>query len=421
MAEKEEHKGVIQAQFVDLSANDIKPYNKEDRVDDQGIIPFGSDNLFPQALALYARKSPNHRGIINSKQEYILGDGVIVKGDDEQKSKTKELFESVNFEGENMNEVVWRLLLDDLMGGNNYWELITDEARSFLWFNQIDFTKARLSDDGNSVVIHPNWREDEGVKDTKRKVLPLYPNFKPDTEGEDFPAYRSVYHFKRYEPEFVFYGIPGYISAKDSIEIDFRTNRWNLARLKNSFRISGILVVPVKDKAESNEVLKHIKENYIGEDNQAKLLTITKSRARENEKADRTELVETKQQDEGSWDKLHDQSTDDMIVAHSWYRSLTSLQDNTGFDTQRILNEYEVAHNTIITNYQNEYISLIKKFYREVLNQELDIAIDSKPPMQSDNYKYIWELRKEKGLSFDKEAEDQNIIIVSNGTANNSG
>ena len=412
MAKQEiEHKGVIQAQFIDLSAQDPKPYTNTNKIDTKGIIPFGSDNLFPQALALYARKSPNHRGIINSKQEYIIGDGIV-----SEDQATIDMLHDINSEGETIDDVLMRLLLDDLIFGNNDWELITDKDHTFLWISQIDASKVRLGDKGKTVVIHPDWKNDTGADDTRRKVLPLYPNFEPDSGGEDFPAYRCVFHFKRYEPEFTYYGIPSYISAKDSIEIDFRTNRWNLARLKNSFRISGIMVVPVKDKAESKEVLAHIKKNYIGEDNQAKLLTITKSRARENEKADRTELIETKQHDEGSWEKLHKQSTDDMIVSHGWYRSLTSLPDNTGFDTQRIINEYEIALNTIITNYQREYISLIKKFYREVLGQDIDIKFKNRPPLQSDNYKYVWELREERGLDFDPKDPAQLIIVMPSST-----
>ena len=399
---------IIQAQYFALSTEDPKPFVKELDFMASEYIPFGSDNLFPQALALFSRTSPNHRGILNSKHQYIIGDGIAAR--DEKDSEVIELLRKVNFEGENITGVVSRILIDDLRFGNSWWELITDRNQTFLWFNQLDSTKCRLGKDEKTVVIHPDWTK-YMMDDKAKKTLTLYPNFQKDKGTGNFPAYRSVFHHKRYEPEFVYYGIPDYIAGKDSVQIDLKTNKWNLARLKNSFRLSGILVIPTRDKAESKQVIDRIKKDFIGEDNQAKLLTITKLRARSDEKADQTQLIETRQDDEGSWTSLHSQSFNDMIVAHGWFRSLVSSPDNTGFDTQRILNEYEIAYNTVISSYQDEYINLINKFYDEILGRTLDIQFKNKAPMDDDKYKYVWEVRKEKGLAYDENDPAQQEII----------
>jgi len=375
-------------------------------------IPLGSDNLFPQALARFARSSPNHRGILDSKHTYIVGDGIT-----SEDTATQTLIEAVNYEDQSLTEVASPIIFDDILSGNAWIELITDRNGSFLWFNHLDTTKCRLSKDRDFVIMHPDWARDKGKTDKNRIMLPVYPNFQ-QVPGDKYSAFRCVYHLKRYEPEFVYYGLPKYISSKDSIQIDFKTNKWNLARLKNSFRVSGILVVPVKDKEESKDVIDYINREYIGEDNQAKLLTITKSRARDNEKADQTQLVETKQDDEGSWMDLHRQSIGDMVVSHGWFRSLTGLADNTGFDTQRILNEYEVALNTVIKPMQGEYVKLFQKLYREVTGQELELNFVNQPPFDTDDYKYIWELRKEKGLDFNENDPMQKLLVLNNTTIN---
>ncbi len=394
---------VFHATFINLAKEEPQPMIVENTYHD--YIPFGSDNLFPQALARFARLSPNHRGIINSKHQYIIGDGIT--SEDES---TQELFKQVNYEGESMTEMVNRLLLDDLIFGNGWIELITDRNQTFLWYNPIDATKCRLSKNLNEVMIHPDWGTCTGKDDPQMKCLPLYPNFKKDNRN-DFPAYRSVYHLKRYEPEFVYYGIPQYIAAQDSVQIDFKTNKWNLARLKNAFKVSGILVVPVRDKAESKAVIDGLKKEHLKEGDNHKLMTITKTRARSDEKADVTQLIETEQHDEGSWEKLHAQSLSDMIVAHTWFRSLVSIADNTGFDTQRILNEYEIAQNTIITNYQKQYIGMFQRLYRDVLNQEIDMRFVNKPPLSSHDYKMVWEIRKEKGMEYDENDPVQQQIV----------
>lgn len=395
----------IQATFINLAKNDPQPITVVDTIHYKDYIPFGSDNLFPQALALFARKSPNHRGIINSKNTYIMGHGIT--SEDEA---TRALLESVNYEGESMTEVMDKFNLDDLMIGNGWLELIIDRGQTFLWYNHMDATKCRLAKNGKDVLIHPDWSLYKGRSDKYLETLPLYPNFKKDNR-DGYPAYRSMFQLKRYEPEFVHYGIPSYIASQDSIQIDFKTNKWNLARLKNSFRVSGILVIPTRDPAESKKVIDYIKKEHTQEGENAKLLTITKTRARADEKADQTQLIETNQEDHGSWTDLHGQSLSDMVVAHSWFRSLTSIADNTGFDTQRILNEYQVALNTTIGKVQGQYIKMLQKLYREVLNQEIQLQFINKPPIKEDNYKMVWEVRKEKGLEFDEKDPAQRQLI----------
>ena len=91
----------------------------------QDFIPFGSDNLFPNALALFSRQSPNHRGVLNSKVNYCLGDGLFPL--DEKDTATQDILDSINFEGESLNDVQMRLFLDRFMVGNYDLECITDK------------------------------------------------------------------------------------------------------------------------------------------------------------------------------------------------------------------------------------------------------------------------------------------------------
>lgn len=371
-------------------------------------IPFGADNLFPNALALFSRQSPNHRGVINSKVDYCMGDGMFPV--EEEDTETQKLIDSINFEAESLNEVQGRLFLDRFITGNFYIECITDKNRSFLWLNQLDATMCRLSKDQTAVMMHPDWSAYTGKSDKHLKVLPIYPNFQPD-DKDGISAYRCVFRKFNYEPEFTYYGLPKWISGKDSVQIDIRTNKWNLGRLKNSFRPGATLIVPVKDEPEAEKVNAAIKNHYAGEEKQGKTLLLTKSRALENEKADQTQYIPHTTEDKGSWLALHKQSLSDVIVSHAWYRALTSIVDNTGFDTERILNEYETALATTITTEQKGFISVYKKLYREVLGQEFNVLFRNSPPLDNDQYKFIWEARRDKGLPYDENDETQKILI----------
>lgn len=397
--------------YLYAPADKIRPWTGVE-FNNNDFIPFGSDNLFPNALALFARKSPNHRGVLNSKVKYCVGDGIFPE--DEGNTELQALLDSINQEGESLNNIQKKLYLDRFMTGNFYIELITDAKRSFLWINHIDATMCRQSKDQSEIIISPDWSKDTGPNDKHRIIRAKYPNFEPDTKGS-FSAFRSIFHGFDYEPEFTFYGVPIYLAGKDSVQIDLRTNKWNLGRLKNSFRPGATLVVPVKDEIEAAEVSKLVKKQFTGEENQGKTNLIVKSRALDNEKADQTQYIPHTTEDKGSWIELHKQSTSDIIVAHSWYRALSGIADNTGFDTERILNEYNTALSSVITTEQAAFLEVYDKLFREVVNEDFDVVFRNSPPLQDDNYKYVWELREEKGLAIDLNDPNQMVIIIPGG------
>jgi hypothetical protein len=99
-------------------------------------------------------------------------------------------------------------------------------------------------------------------------------------------------------------------------------------------------------------------------------------------------------------------------MAHGWYRGLVPNADNTGFDTQRIINEYNIAL-TVIQEAQNEYIALYTRLYKEVTGRDIELSWVNNPPLkiESDRYKFIWEIRKEKGLPYNETDPVQMEII----------
>jgi hypothetical protein len=367
------------------------------------FIPFGSDNLFPNALARMARMSPNHRGVLNSKTTYMVGGGLTSENDGDVLEP--------NADRISLTKTTKNAIFDWNLAGNSWIEIITDAKFSFIYFNHIDVTKVRKSKDEQRAIIHPNWRNESSTKDL-RKELPIYPKFEYVKGDNGSTLLRSVYHFKDYEPEFTFYGVPLWIAGKDSAEIDLKTNRWNLSRLENSFRTSGILVVPVADATEASAVIDSVESNFTGEGNNSKVLVIAKTRAKENEKADTTQLIETKQDDDGNWINLHTQSLSDIMISHGWFRSLTSLPDNTGFDTNRILNEYKIALSTSIIDVQNMFVNFYKQVYLDLQNREIEIGFINKPPLDDFKYYKLWEARKQKGLDYDENDEAQQIYIM---------
>ncbi len=333
----------------------------ETDIDFEPFREFGDNNLFPNALAMLNRRGSTHRAIQFYKSIFTIGNGFRA---DDNIQVLQDLIKMVNGDMESMRKMYKKLIRDFNGFGNSYMEVVTDSNRSFLSLFHRDATKIRLAKNIDAIIIHPNWRRYRGHQGLQT-VIPLYPEFEESDDG----MLHSIVHFKEYEPEFVHYGLPSWVAAMDAVAIGYKTNKWNVSRLDNSFQMSGILEV-FTDKADKKikDLDKFLDALYKGEGNNAKLFKIQRERGGET-----TKFTPFVQNAEGEFINLHTQSDSELITAHNWFRSLSGIADNTGFDTQRIKNEYAIARTTVIPEINNFFLETI----RMVIEEELAVDASS--------------------------------------------
>lgn len=367
---------------------------------DGSFWKWGSDNLFPYALASLSRKSTTHRRIINDKADYISGKGISY---DKSVPDLKELIECVNGYGETLRQMLNKLAFDKCLFGNAFMEIITDETFSSLILFHQDSTKCRVGRDKKHIIIHHNWME---YNPSKSQKLPLYPVFEKRNDG----TVRSIIHYKDYEPMFENYGVPGYIAGMNVSAIAYKTDKWNISRLDNSFQLSGIMMLDadVDTESEAFTIIKKAEEKFEGKPGQV-LFMLKGTNGHENSK-----FIPVTSSNEGDWKNLHDQATTDIVVAHSWFRSLSGLDYSSGFSSERILKEYEVALNTVITGQQEELLEPIRKIIRDILDiDSSSIQIINRPPANiKPSYMKVWEARKTDGLEYDENDPQQQKFIA---------
>ncbi len=372
---------------------------------------FGSDNLFPQHLAAINRQSPVHAGVLNNKTLYTLGKGF-----------DPDMLPQVNPD-ESLRSVLSKLISDYYGFGNAYLEIVSAKGGKFLNLYHKDATKCRVTYEGNGIIVHPKWLDYSSRMD-KAVFLPYWPKFDEarDINGKEMPEYggflRSVYHYKDYSPEFSYYGIPGWISALNAAGIAYKTDKWNLSRLDNSFKTSGVLLLNGNvGEDEAKQMLKEFQDKMVGEGTQGKVLFIVKQLGQDGS----VSFTELGKQEEGDWIKLHQQSESDIITAHNWFRSLSGIHDNTGFDTRRILNEYEVAQNTVISEMQRFILDPLSTIYRRFGKDISKMSFINLPPvsilglLDPHRYTRIWEARRMAGMDYDENDPEQQKFM-SNGT-----
>lgn len=356
--------------FMNVAVPNIPIEQKETDPNNEDYQPFGTNNDFPQAISKLNRKSPVHRALLNSKTFYITGNKFTTED-----AGLEAFLSNVNADDETLREVHRKLVFDKLSSGNAYMQIAYDASKSWVNVYHIDFTKCRVSKDGKSIMIHPNW-DDYKQYENLTNTIPLYPEFK--AEGS---IRYSMVHIKDYEPEFQYYGVPSSIAGLDAAGIAYKTNKWNVSRLDNDFKTSGVLIV---DSDFSDEDAKNFEEDFkdkfTGEDNQGQVLMINTNGGAEGNGTSFTPVTNAS---EGDWINLHDQSTNDLVIAHSWFRSLAGLATEGALgNTQAIKNEYSIAMSTVVNDEQRNWLDIYQWIFSEFgLNAE-DLSIDNKAPLR---------------------------------------
>ena len=360
---------------------------------------WGDDNLLPVALALMARRSTTHRRIINDKADYIAGKGFTC---DEQQPLLLDFIRSANGEGESLRSILHRLAFDKALFGNAFLEVVTDPAHTFLSLYHQDASRCRVARDSEHILLHPDW---SNFHEKEARSLPLYPRYEEQADG----TLRTMIHYKDYEPTYRHYGVPAYIAGMNVSAIAYKTDRWNIARLDNSFQLSGVMMLDssVDNDAEAERIVRLAEEKFAGNPGQVMFVI------REGAEDDHSRFIPIESRNEGDWQSLHEQATSDIVVAHSWFRSLSGLDYTSGFSSERILQEYEVALNTVILSEQADLTEPIRELIASVLGVDASsLEIVNRPPTRSKPiYMKVWEARKADGLDYDPEDERQQQFL----------
>lgn len=368
-------------------------------VSNQKFWRWGEDNMTPYALSLMSRRSTTHRRIINDKADYIAGKGFAC---DESVPLLGGFVNHANGDGEALRTVLSRVAFDKALLGNAFVEVVTDSSGSFLSLYHQDASRVRIARDDKHVILHHNW---SSFKMEEAKTLPLYPLFEQQADG----SLRSVIHYKEYEPMFTHYGVPKYIAGMGVSAIAYKTDCWNISRLDNSFQLSGVMMLDAdtEDEAEAEKIVRMAQRRFAGEPGQVMFIV------RNGQENDNSQFIPVTSSNEGDWSALHEQATSDIVIAHSWFRSLSGLDYASGFNSERILHEYEVALNTVILAEQAELLSPIKRILQDVAGiNASSLEVINRPPTRSKPvYMKVWEARKADGLEYDPEDERQQAFL----------
>ncbi len=367
---------------------------------DSGLWNWGTDNLFPVHLERLARQNASHRRVMHNKADYMSGNGFAY---DERNKRLARIVQQPN-RSSSLRELCNRLAYDKVFLGNTFMEVVVNKGVVML-FHQ-DATRCRISKPNDAgeewCVIDKDWTN---RKTASEIALPLYPKFAEQPDGTS----RSIVHCAEYEPTFMHYGVPEYIAGLISAKIGYKTADWNLDRLNNSFQLSGVMELVGGDgtstDAELAEIGRRAEQKFAGKAGQV-LFTVS------NE-AGEAKFTPIQSNNEGDWTELHTISKNDVVVAHSWFLTLSGLDYSTGFSADRIINEYNVALTTIIEPAQQELLDPIRRVLGDFGIDGTSLEFINKAPIAvKPQYMRVWEARKIDGLEYDENDPAQQVYLA---------
>lgn len=363
------------------------------------VWSWGADNLFPAALTALSQSSTIHRRILNDKADYIAGRGFGVA---EDAVRLQFMLNNINGNGETLRSVLQRVAFDKCLFGNAFIEIVTDQRHSFVSLYHQDASKCRLSGDNQSIVLHHDWSK---FKKNETQQIALYPTLQQMSDG----TLRSMIHYKDYEPMTENYGIPKYIAALGAASIAYKTDCWNVSRLDNAFQPSGVMVLDgeVDSDEQAAYIARMAEQKFAGKPGQVMFMV------KNSVENDTTKFVPINTSNDGDWRGLHEQATQDIVVAHSWFRTLSGLNYSTGFSADRIIYEYNIALNTIIKVEQQEIIEPITMALERLLKIDCSsLTFINRPPFElKPKYMRVWEARKADGYDYNQDDPAQQEFL----------
>jgi hypothetical protein len=228
--------------------------------------------------------------------------------------------------------------------------------------------------------------------------------------------YHAVYQIKDYEPEFYHYGLCSYFAGLRSIIITGLTNVWNQRRLERQFAAPGLLIIPGVNDDTDAQALDEEFQKHMGalSESASNIIIQYLQDLGPGQTAQPAQYIDFLKKEEGNWLNLHKQAEMSLITIHNWFRTLTPYSDDkAGFDTNRIISEYEVAMASIIRPHQDMFLKHLYKLLDDFNYPAADLDFINEPPIQKINpFKFVWEVRRDSGLDFDKNDPIQRQLVI---------
>lgn len=360
--------------------------------DDEKYVPYGLDNNYPNFLLKLYNECPVHASIINSKSNYILGDGIRYKNGSSVSVK-------VNSQ-DSFEELISKIVKDYLIFNCFAIEVVYNKFKQPIEYHFVPANRVRCNKsktkfwvseswyDGKKPVVLDRWKQN--VDDEKTKLF-FYDGYYPSTS--------SVY------PN-VEYG-----GAVISILTDIEIRKFNLNNIKNHFSVSSIITffrgsnIPDESK---RKIISDLKASYTGSEGKKLIIDFQDTNGT---------AADVKNISPNDWDKAYELISksvkEDIIQSHGVVSPMlfgVKTEGQLGGATE-LETAYEIFQGTYSKNKQTDILSALNQLFQGSTLIKDGFIFAQKPLFN----KTISETLKEKIFTINELRKDAGLASLSNG------
>jgi len=227
-------------------------------------IMFGTEgewkNRYPEYLLDLYRRSAKHHAIINSKKDYVAGQGWSVNAEGLNTFRLAELEGFVNHPNqyESLDDILEKVAMDYELYNGFALEIVYNQLNDKIAaIYHADFARYRSNEDGSCYYYSEDWSKHNPVVE------------KIDAFNWKEPEGKQLLYVKGYSPDCKYYPLPTYLGSTAYIELDVEVANFHLNSIHNGF-MGGTLInfyngEPTPEEQE--EIERQIKDKFTNTDN----------------------------------------------------------------------------------------------------------------------------------------------------------
>jgi DNA-binding Lrp family transcriptional regulator len=227
-------------------------------------ILFGDEgeykNRYPEYLLNLYRRSAKHHAIINSKKDYVVGQGWAVNAeglDTMGLARLQQFIQEPN-QYESLNDILEKVALDYELYNGFALEIVYNQLNDKIAaIYHADFARYRSNEDGTKYYYSEDWKKHNPVVE------------EIDAFNWKEPSGKQLLYVKGYSPDCKYYPLPTYLGSTGYIELDVEIANFHLNAVKNNF-VGGTIVSFYNGEPtleEQEEIERQIKDKFTGTDN----------------------------------------------------------------------------------------------------------------------------------------------------------
>jgi DNA-binding MarR family transcriptional regulator len=217
-------------------------------------------NRYPEYLLNLYRRSAKHHAIINSKKDYVVGQGwsVDAEGLDTMGLARLQQFINEPNQYESLNDILEKVALDYELYNGFALEIVYNQLNDKIAaIYHADFARYRSNEDGTKYYYSEDWKKHNPVVE------------EIDAFNWKEPSGKQLLYVKGYSPDCKYYPLPTYLGSTGYIELDVEIANFHLNAVKNNF-VGGTIVSFYNGEPtleEQEEIERQIKDKFTGTDN----------------------------------------------------------------------------------------------------------------------------------------------------------